>query len=45
MSICRAYNAGKQSILNQKSAKDKGDNPDKFFISSDKYFKTEFEFE
>ena len=45
MSICRAYNAGKQSILNQKSAKDKGDNPDKFFVSSDKYFKIEFGFE
>lgn len=45
MSICRAYNAGKKSILNQKSAQDRGENPEKFFVSSDTYFKKEFGFE
>lgn len=45
MSICQAYNAGKQAILLQKSAQDKDEYLEQFFVSSDTYFKKQFNFE
>lgn len=44
MAICQAYNAGKQAILLQKAAKDRGENFGELFVSSDTYFKKEFNF-
>ena len=43
MAICRAYNAGKQSMNNQHAADKNGDNGGKSaFVSSHEYFLSEF---